>query len=168
MLLTGASLVAVGAPAPTALARGTRPPAAPGWQRTIEAWCDLLVPGAADHGVVDFVTRQLAKKHDDALLGIRYFDWPPPWIGFYQAGANALDAASRARFGVPFVKASPAQRTDLLEVLGRNEVLWEGPPFALFRLVTRGDAVDVVYGGPAGYARIGLPYRPQIEPVRPW
>ncbi|HSA52792.1 MAG TPA: gluconate 2-dehydrogenase subunit 3 family protein, partial [Yinghuangia sp.] len=105
-LLAGTSLVTVGAPPSTASPSSAEPPAALEWTRTIEAWCDLLVPGAADHGVVDFVTTQLAKKPDDALLGIRYFDWPPPWAGFYQAGANALDAASRARFGVPFVMSS--------------------------------------------------------------
>lgn len=136
--------------------------------RTLGLWCDLLVPGAAEHRVTDFVTTQLAKNPVDALLAIRYFDWPPPWDGFYRDGLNAVDSAAETAFGSAFEDLSGAQRADLLSGLLAGTVSWSGPPFFLFYLVTRGDAVDVVYGVRSGYERIGLPYVPQVEPRRPW
>lgn len=158
---------AAGSVSPVTLPAAVSPLGA-GAVRTLELWCDLLVPGAAEHGVADFVATQLVKDPVDALLGIRYFDWPPPWGSFYRDGLGAVDAAAEASLGVPFGELATGQRAELLEGLQGGSVAWSGPPFALFYLVTRGDAVDVVYGVASGYERIGLPYVPQVEPRRPW
>lgn len=159
---------AAGSVSPVASLPSGVSPLGAGATRTLELWCDLLVPGAADHGVADFVATQLVKDPVDALLGIRYFDWPPPWGSFYRDGLGAVDAAAEASFGVPFAELATGQRAELLEGLLAGSVVWGGPPFFLFYLVTRGDAVDVVYGVASGYERIGLPYVPQVEPRRPW
>jgi hypothetical protein len=135
---------------------------------TLAAWCDRLAPGARAAGVGDFVNAQLAKHPDDALLGIRYFGWPPPWRPFYRDGIAALDDASAGAFGVPFRRLSGPQADELHARLLAGEVEWgAAAPFFLFYLVTRSDAVDVVYGTPRGYARIGVPYVPNAPWARP-
>jgi hypothetical protein len=136
---------------------------------TLGCWCDHLVPGARAGGVVDFVGEQLAKHPDDALLGIRYFGWPPPWDDFYRDGVAALDGASKAAFGRPFWALRSADRERLHQRLLTGSAGWSAPaPFFLFFLVTRSDAVDVVYGVPSGYARLGVRYAPQVRARSPW
>ena len=45
---------------------------------------------------------------------------------------------------------------------------WQGPPGAFVYLVTRSDAVDVVYGTMEGYESLGIPYMAHIVPERRW
>ena len=135
---------------------------------TLAAWGDVLVPGAAAAGVSDFVNAQLAKRPGDTLLGLRYFDVPPPYAAFYDAGLRALDEEAERGFARRFLALTGVERRALLERLFADDSTWSGPPYFLFYLVTRSDAVDVVYGTPEGYARIGYPYVPQVVPPRPW
>lgn len=136
---------------------------------TLAAWCDRLAPGANAAGVGAFVNAQLAKHPDDALLGIRYFGWPPPWLAFYRAGIAALDGASAQVYGKRFTALATTRQDDLHQRLLAGTTPWSAPaPFFLFYLVTRSDAVDVVYGTRAGFARINYPYNPQVEPKKPW
>lgn len=134
---------------------------------TLVAWCETLVPGARAADVGAFVNAQLAKAPADALLMLRYFSWPPPYEVFYKGGLAALESASSTAFRQPFTRLAAAQRGDLLQQL-LGGAPWSGPPFFLFYLATRGDAVDVVYGTPEGFARIGAPYKPQIRPAARW
>ena len=45
---------------------------------------------------------------------------------------------------------------------------WQGPAGAFVYLVTRSDAVDVVYGTMDGYAALGIPYMAHIAPTTRW
>lgn len=136
---------------------------------TLAAWCDRLAHGARAAEVGDFVNDQLAKHPDDALLGIRYFGWPPPWKPFYQAGIEGLDEAARAAHGERFAELRARQQDDVHARLQAGTLAWTAEvPFFLFYLVTRSDAVDVVYGTRAGFKSIGMRYDPVNPPRRPW
>ena len=45
---------------------------------------------------------------------------------------------------------------------------WQGPPAPFVYLITRSDAVDVVFGTMEGYASLGIPYMAHIPPERRW
>jgi len=45
---------------------------------------------------------------------------------------------------------------------------WQGPPGGFVYLITRSDAVDVVFGTMEGYASLGIPYMAHIPPERRW
>ena len=45
---------------------------------------------------------------------------------------------------------------------------WHGPAQSFVYATLRNDAVDVVYGTVAGFARLGVPYMPHILPERSW
>ena len=45
---------------------------------------------------------------------------------------------------------------------------WSGPAAGLVYFVLRSDAVDVVYGTPAGFERLGVPYMAHILPPAGW
>lgn len=170
MVGTGAALV-VGQRLPARAASASPMPAVLGSSEraSLAAWCELLVPGAARCGVDRFVDAQLAKPPEQALLQLRYLGWAPPYELFYRQGLAALDQASGQVFGRPFVSLDGAQRAQLLQQLLAQQAPWVSPPpFGLFYTVGRGDGTDVVYGQPAGFARLGMPYRAMIEPPSPW
>ncbi|MFO1467336.1 MAG: gluconate 2-dehydrogenase subunit 3 family protein [Steroidobacteraceae bacterium] len=129
---------------------------------------ESMLPGAAAAGIADFVGSQLAlPAHRQGLL-IRYL-MPGPHRTFYVAGLGALEAASLERFHRPFARLSDAQAGELLEDL-RNARLprWSGPPQPLLHFILRNDALDVVYGTRAGFARLGVPYMAHLEPPAGW
>lgn len=133
----------------------------------LETVGDVLLPGASDAGIANFVDAQLAKKNP--LLMAKYFDWPGPLKDFYSGGLAALDKASQAANGADFSKATPEQRTALMGTfLGGTVAGWDGPPAPLFYLFVRGDAVDVVYGTVEGFQRLNVPYMPHILPEERW
>jgi len=45
---------------------------------------------------------------------------------------------------------------------------WQGPPAPLAYHALRNDAVDVVYGTPAGLQKLGVPYMEHILPPERW
>jgi gluconate 2-dehydrogenase subunit 3-like protein len=133
----------------------------------LETVGEVLLPGARDAGIANFVDVQLGRQ--DPLLIVKYFDWPGPLKDFYTQGLVALDKASQAANGAPFAKATPEQQTAVIGTFLRGKVAgWDGPPPALFYLAVRGDAVDVVYGTVEGFQRLGIPYMPHILPEERW
>ena len=133
----------------------------------LEAVGDVLLPGASDAGIANFVDAQLAKENP--LLMIKYFDWPGPLTDFYSNGLAALDKASQTAYGAVFMKTTPAQQTELMgQFLGGDVPGWDGPPAPLFYFSVRGDAVDVVYGTVEGFQRLDIPYMPHILPQERW
>lgn len=133
----------------------------------LETVGEVLLPGARDAGIANFVDTQLAKP--EPLLIVRYFDWPGPLADFYSQGLAALDKASQAAYGTTFAKATAAQQSELMGTfLGGKVEGWDGPPAPLFYLAVRGDAVDVVYGTVEGFARLDIPYMPHILPEERW
>ena len=134
---------------------------------TLGALGDVLLPGAEEVGIVHFVDDQLGRA--DPLFILRYMDWPGPYPAFYRGGLAALDALGRARHGQPFAACTAEQRVALVgEIAGTMPEGWDGPPAPLFSYVVRNDAADVVYGGPEGYAKLGIPYMAHIMPPEGW
>ncbi|MCC7256971.1 MAG: hypothetical protein IT486_01205 [Gammaproteobacteria bacterium] len=72
--------------------------------RTLEAFGEILVPGATAAGIAHFVDSQLAVDPNDSLLVTRLFNIEPPYGRFYTGVLDALEALSR--LGRP---ASPAR-----------------------------------------------------------
>lgn len=133
----------------------------------LEAFGEVLLPGARDAGIANFVDTQLGKE--EPLLSIRYFDWPLPLDDFYAQGLAALDNASIAANDTGFATATPEQQAALVgSMLGNQVTGWEGPPAPLVYLAMRLDAMDVVYGTVDGFALLDVPYMPHILPEERW
>lgn len=135
----------------------------------LEAFGEALVPGARAAGIAHFVDANLARPHSESLLTARYLDVLPPHDAFYKAGLAALDAASRAVLGAPFVQVSAAAAKPLITAMLPGTIApWQGPPPPLFYLAVRSDAADLVYGTRAAFARMQVPYMAHIEPPADW
>jgi hypothetical protein len=135
----------------------------------LEAFGEALVPGARAAGIAHFVDANLARPHAESLLTLRYLDVLPPHDAFYKDGLAALDAASRALLGSPLTQVSPAAAKPLIAAMLPGTISpWHGPPPALFYLAVRSDAADLVYGTPAAFARMKVPYMAHIEPPADW
>lgn len=136
---------------------------------TVQALGETLLPGATAAGLVHYLDQQLAAAPADSLLMIRYLDVPPPYLAFYRPCLAAVDAVVAKRHGKHFSALEAAERDALVgELQARNPDGWEGPPAPLFYFVLRNDAVDVVYGTPEGFARLGVPYMQHILPPSNW
>ncbi|MFM2042978.1 MAG: hypothetical protein RLY86_1554 [Pseudomonadota bacterium] len=137
--------------------------------RTLEAFGDVLLPGAAADGIAPFVDSQLAVAAEDSLLMIRYLDAQPPYAAFYKAGLAALDGFARAAAGSAFADLDRETATGLAQRITKEiPPGWQGPPAPLVTFVIRSDAVDVVYGTEEGFARLDLPGMAHIPPPRRW
>ena len=135
----------------------------------LEAFGEALVPGARAAGIAHFVDANLARPHHASLLTARYLDVLPPHDAFYRSGLAALDAASRAMLGAPFAEVSTAAAKPLIAGMLPGTIKpWAGPPPPLFYLAVRSDAADLVYGTPAAFARMQVPYMAHIEPPADW
>jgi hypothetical protein len=136
---------------------------------TLEALGNRLVPGAAEDGIAHFIDQQISVPPADALLTLRYLDFPPPFAAFYEAGLSALNAASQAIYNLPFAQLTAAQQDSLIVLVATGTPTgWTGIPAPLFYYALRSDAVDVVYGTREGFDRLNIPYMPHIDPPRSW
>lgn len=135
----------------------------------LEAFAEVLVPGAVDAGVAHFVDQQLSVDANDALLMIKYFNVRPPYAEFYRTGLAALDAFSIAEHDRSFGELGAADAESVVaKLFPSNPDGWSGPPAPLIYLALRADAVDVVYGTVEGFDRLKVPYMPHILPPRKW
>ena len=135
---------------------------------TLAALGEALLPGARDAGIAYFVDHQLGVPANEALLIARYFNLEPPFAPLYKAGIAALDASAQAAFNLPFSRLSAAQAEKLTADLRDNKVTgWTLPP-PLFYTLVRSDALDVVYGDEAGFAKLNIPYMAHITPPGKW
>lgn len=137
--------------------------------RTLGALGEVLVPGSGAAGLVQYIDRQLSGPPADSMLMIRYLGVRAPFTDFYRRGLEALDSMARARqadsFGdLPLGTA----RALIADIAAGDAAGWSGPPAGLFYFVLRSDAVDVVYGTPAGFAKLGVPYMAHIAPPAGW
>jgi hypothetical protein len=136
---------------------------------TIEALGETLVPGARSAGVAHFVDHQLSLPPSEALLEARILNIRPPFVDFYRAAIGAVDKASQARYSLRFARLNAAQQHEIVDLMRQARVEgWQGPSGPLVYMVTRSDAVDVVYGTMEGYAALGIPYMPHIAPKQRW
>jgi hypothetical protein len=134
---------------------------------TLDAFGDVLVPGAAEAGLSHYIDAQLASAAP--LLVYKYLDVPIPAMAFYSGGLDALDELSQIRFSKAFSDLPAEDATGLVvELVTGKATEWQGPPAALFYFVIRLDAVDVVYGTVEGFSTLNIPYVAHIEPPTPW
>ena len=125
---------------------------APDEARTLEAVCAQIIPadrdpGAKEAGVVNYIDIQLStrfKRHRSA----------------YRQGIAGIDAASRSRFGKPFVELAAGQQVEVLKAIEENS----GAFFDLLLNHTRqGFYGDPRHGGNrdrASWKMLGLPFPP--------
>lgn len=136
---------------------------------TLAALGEVLLPGSADKGLVEFIDQQLAAPVEAQLLMIKYVGPPPPYDGFYQGGLAALDQVARVAEGTTFAKLPAEHQVSMVGDMAQGKLEpWEGPPPPFFYFVVRNDAVDVCYGTKAGMEALGVPYMAHIEPPSPW
>jgi hypothetical protein len=137
--------------------------------RTLEAFGDLLAPGAREAGVAHFVDSQLTVHPNDSLLIARSFNIEPPYQGFYAGALAAVERFSEQRHRRPFDALAESEAVALVrEIAAKDPDGWAGPPAPLAYVVLRSDAVDVVYGTVEGFRRLNVPYMPHILPPTPW
>jgi len=137
---------------------------------TLEALGETLVPGARAAGIVHFIDQQLSGPPEEALLEARILNVRPPYANFYRAAIGAIERASQAQNdGKRFTQLDAAGQHDFVDRMRQNKIDgWQGPAGAFVYLVTRSDAVDVVYGTMEGYAGLGIPYMAHIVPAKRW
>ena len=136
---------------------------------TIEALGETLLPGARAAGIAHFIDQQLSVPPTEALLQARILNVKPPYVNFYRAAIGAIDKASLARSERRFANLNTAEQREFVDLMRQNKLEgWQGPPGPFVYLVTRSDAVDVVYGTMEGYASLGIPYMAHIPPERRW
>jgi Gluconate 2-dehydrogenase subunit 3 len=135
--------------------------------RTLEAFGEVLLPGARDAGIAQYVDAQLSR--DAPLLFVKYMDYPASPLEFYRDGLRALERESATRHRRPFDQLPADQQTELVRAISRaNPANWQGPPAPLFYFVVRNDAVDVYYGTQAGFEKLRIPYMAHITPPADW
>jgi gluconate 2-dehydrogenase subunit 3-like protein len=136
---------------------------------TLEALGETLVPGARAAGIAHFVDQQLSVPPEEALLEARILNVKPPYLNFYRAALGAIDRATAARDGPRFAALAAPEQHELVDAMRQGKLAgWQGPPQPFVYLVTRSDAVDVVFGTMEGYASLGIPYQPHIAPEKRW
>jgi len=137
--------------------------------RTIEALGETLVPGARSAGVAHFVDHQLSLAPSEALLEARILNIRPPFADFYRSAIGAINRVAQARHSLQFTQLTADQQHEVVDLMRQARLDgWQGPPGPLVYVVTRSDAVDVVYGTMEGYAALGIPYMPHIAPKQRW
>ena len=140
-----------------------------GEAETLEALGETLVPGARAAGIAHFIDHQLSVPPEDALLEARILNVKPPYANFYRAAIGAIDKASQARGGRRFAQLDAAEQREFVGLMRVNKLEgWQGPTGSFIYLVTRSDAVDVVFGTLEGYEALGIPYMAHIAPDRRW
>ena len=136
---------------------------------TLSALGETLLPGARAAGIAHFIDQQLSVPPQEALLQARILNVKPPYANFYRAAIGAIDRASRARSGRRFASLSTTEQRDFVDLMRQNKHEgWQGPPGPFVYLITRSDAVDVVFGTMEGYASLDIPYMAHIPPERRW
>ncbi len=135
----------------------------------LEAFGEVLVPGARAAGIAHFVDQQMSVDPNESLFMAKYLNVSPPYADFYRAGLAALNRLSQAQFDQTFDSISRTDAVSLVRTIS-NSVPdgWEGPPAPLFYICVRADAVDVAYGSVEGFAKLKIPYMPHILPPENW
>lgn len=130
---------------------------------------EVLVPGAKEAGIVNFVDQQISGPAEAALLQARILNVRPPFANFYRAALGAIDDGAAKSKGRKFASLSPDEQHDFVNLMRQNKIDgWQGPPGPFVFAVLRSDAVDVVYNTVEGYAMLGVPYMPHIAPTKKW
>ncbi len=136
--------------------------------RTLEKLAEIIVPGSVDAGVVEFIDHQLNEDPDEAMLIAKYFQVPPPYANFYAGGIATVTGVAQKSFGKPVEDLDAEESKQLIREIAPMGTVVDGYPVFLFYMCLRSDGVDVVYGTPAGFARLNVPYMEHIMPPEGW
>ena len=120
---------------------------------------DALVPGAAAAGLAAYIDLQLQAGDESLLIGKYLGVDTSAQTEFYRAAADNVMSLTNENTSVHTFVTSMA--TDSLSG-------WAGPPASYVLFVLRADALDVTYGTPEGFEKLGIPYMAQIKPDKPW
>ena len=120
---------------------------------------DALVPGAAAAGLAAYIDLQLQAGDESLLIGKYLGVDTSAQTDFYRAAADNVMALTDENTSLHTFVTSMA--TDSLSG-------WAGPPASYVLFVLRADALDVTYGTPEGFEKLGIPYMAQIKPDKPW
>ncbi|MBS0614437.1 MAG: gluconate 2-dehydrogenase subunit 3 family protein [Proteobacteria bacterium] len=134
----------------------------------LQQLAEALAPGAAEAGVGHFVDQQLGVDPDDCMLIAKYFQVLPPYLAFYRSGLAAVSALAGQSFGKGVDQLDAAELNELIGQLARPGTRVGSIDVSMFYLCLRSDAVDVVYGTPKGFERLGVPYMAHIMPPERW
>ena len=125
----------------------------------LEIVADQLVPGSKASGIAAYIDLQLQRGDESLLIGKYLGIDTSDQRDFYFAAADNLLAAMAKG-------ATPKQIVDQMTDDSLPE--WSGAPASYVQFVLRADALDVTYGTPEGFEKLGIPYMAQIKPDRPW
>jgi hypothetical protein len=134
----------------------------------LERLGEALVPGSATAGLAHYVDQQLACPAADSMLMARYLGVVPPFGEFYRGALGAVREALAARTGDGASRVRDLAGALQRAFTGAPLPGWDGPPAGLAYFVLRSDAIDVLYGTPDGFARLGVPYMAHIQPPARW
>jgi hypothetical protein len=141
----------------------------PSEARALEVIGEGLVPGSVAAGLVEYVDTQLAGPALSSMLMGKYVGAPSSPREFYRGALEALERSARAQYSRPLDALTGVDVRALLAALAGGSLQdWRGPPAPLVYFVLRCDAVDVTYGTPQGFERLGVPYMPHIPPPPGW
>jgi len=137
--------------------------------KQLDVLAEALVPGSSALGVVNFIDHQLDADPNEALLIAKYFGVQLPLVNFYAKGLElALGFAEKQIPGKALEAYAAAELETLINAMAPPGTVVEGFPIFLFIMCVRSDAVDVVYGTPAGFAKLNVPYMQHILPPEGW
>ena len=136
--------------------------------RDLNVLADSIVPGSADLGVVNFIDHQLNADPNEALLIAKYFGVSPPYVNFYTKGLEVAAGMAQKASGKSLAALDAAEKEQLSKAMFPPGTVVDGFPIFLFFMCLRSDAVDVVYGTPAGFEKLNIPYMQHILPPEGW
>ena len=145
-----------------------RSPALTATQRaTLGVCADILVPGAAAAGVVEFVATMLGRP--DPWLCYRFVSLPIPIGQFYRSALDEIERYCRQELRSSLGGLSPRAQGEFIAGLARAQLdPWRGPPQSLVYFALRSDAVDALYSPIAAYQQLRVPYMAHIAPPHGW
>lgn len=138
-------------------------------RETLEAIGDVLLPGAREAGLAYFIDHQLSVPPGECLLAVRVTDTPAPYTGLYRGALAAIEAAAQKSSSTRFAMLGADKQIAFVKAMtDASPEGWQGPPARGVYAMLRGDSLDVVYGTPEGFNRVGVPYMPHILPETKW
>jgi hypothetical protein len=136
--------------------------------RVLEILGQTIVPGSKEAGLTHFLDHELSVDPNEALLIAKYFQAPLPYSAFYGGGIATAQKLARKSFHSSIEQLDASQLTELVKGMSNPTLVVDGYPAFLFYLCLRSDAVDVVYGTPAGFQKLNIPYMQHILPPEGW
>lgn len=136
--------------------------------RQLDLLAEAMVPGSAELGVVQFIDHQLNADPNEALLIAKYFAVAPPYINFYSRGLEVTAGMAQKAAGKSIDALDATEMEQLVKSMFPPGTVVDEFPIFLFYMCLRSDAVDVVYGTPAGFNKLNIPYMQHILPPEGW